>query len=134
MIDREEQKRQVNELYKQNLSLSEIARRVGIAHTTARRWVIEEGNYENRTGTTQSTIIALYKEGKGSIQIALDMGLTRTYVLAVLKDAKIEIDENLKEQDELQYAENKLANITLEKMIIDGIKYEDVTPLIFIEG
>lgn len=130
MIDREKQKKQVKELYKQNLSFTEIEKRVGITHTTARRWLIEMGVYENRNVTTQSNIIEMYKAGKGSIEIAMDLGLTRTYVLAVLKDKKIKTDEETKVDD----LESRLANITLEKMMIDGVVYEDVTPLIFAEG
>ena len=130
MIDREKQKKQVKELYKQKLSFTEIEKRVGITHTTARRWLIQMGLYENRNVTTQSNIIEMYKSGKGSIEIAMDLGLTRTYVLAVLKDKKIKTDEETKVDD----LESSLANITLEKMMIDGVMYEDVTPLIFAEG
>ena len=128
-MHKKEQKKQVIELSKQNLTQSEIARIVGVSHTTVRRWLNEKG-INNKVGISQSSTIAkMYEEGKGSIQIAMELGLTRTYVLAILKDKKIKIDEEVKKDDE----ETKLANIKLEKMIIDGVLYEDVMPLIFAE-
>lgn len=128
-MHKKEQKKQVIELSKQNLTQSEIARIVGVSHTTVRRWLNENG-INNKVGISQSSTIAkMYEEGKGSIQIAMELGLTRTYVLAILKDKKIKIDEEVKKDDE----ETKLANIKLEKMIIDGVLYEDVMPLIFAE-
>ena len=128
-MHKKEQKKQVIELSKQNLTQSEIARIVGVSHTTVRRWLNENG-INNKVGISQSSTIAkMYEEGKGSIQIAMELGLTRTYVLAILKDKKIKIDEEVKKDDE----ETKLANITLEKMMIDGVLYEDVMPLIFAE-
>lgn len=128
-MHKKEQKKQVIELSKQNLTQSEIARIIGVSHTTVRRWLNENG-INNKVGISQSSTIAkMYEEGKGSIQIAMELGLTRTYVLAILKDKKIKIDEEVKKDDE----ETKLANIKLEKMIIDGVLYEDVMPLIFAE-
>ena len=133
MVDRSEQKNQVMELCKQNLTQTEIAKRVGVSITTVRRWIKETGT-KNKVGVSQSNLIKrMYEEGKGSIQIAMDLGLTRTYVLAVLKDKNIKTDEETVKKN-TDDEENRLVNRTLEKMMIDGVMYEDVMPLIFAEG
>ena len=59
-MHKKEQKKQVIELSKQNLTQSEIARIVGVSNTTVRRWLNENG-INNKVGISQSSIIAKKK-------------------------------------------------------------------------
>lgn len=121
----------VEEMYLNNMGVTEIARELGCATSTISSHVRELGirrvekDYEDE-------ILKMLQEGKTNIEIGSELGICPTRVTKVRKKYGMErsafivyeedlIDENTK------YADNR---IVLEKLTIDGKQYTDITQLL----
>ena len=132
-MNKEDMMIKAGELYKNGNTLAEIAKKLDISISTARKYVICMGYNTNKQRNLTENILKLHEEGRNTNEIACMLDCSKTTVLDTLKQngfgRKKSMNEEEKEQN-LNFAEDRLANLVLEKVIIDGIYYEDITPLL----
>ena len=132
-MNKEDKMIKAGELYKAGNTLTEIANQLDISISTARKYVICMGYNTNKKRNLTVNILKLYGEGRNTNEIACMLDCSKTTVLDTLRQngfgRKTSRNEEEKEQN-LNFAEDRLANLVLEKVIIDGICYEDITPLL----
>ena len=125
---KKERQKQVREMFLQNISTTEIANNLGASPSTVRKDIRQLGIRKDKT-FIDGKIIRMHLEGSSHIEIGFEVNLSPTYVGKILKkygysrEARTEdslIDKNTK------YAKNR---VVLEKIIINGKKYTDITPV-----
>ncbi len=122
----------VGEMYKNGQDVDNIAKELQLSVHTVRKYLKDLGFNKRNTEKLKRNIFKLYGEGYNTNQIAYELDCSVKTVSTVLKENGLGkqyargneclIDENTK------YAED-LANILLEKIMIDGKMYEDITPI-----
>ena len=121
----------VEEMYLNNMGVTEIAMELGCAVSTISSHVRELG-IRRVEKDHEEEILKMLQEGKTNIEIGKKLGICPTRVTKVRKKYGMErsafivyeedlIDENTK------YADN---SIVLEKVTIDGKQYTDITQLL----
>ena len=121
----------VEEMYLNNMGVTEIAMELGCAVSTISSHVRELG-IRRVEKDHEEEILKMLQEGKTNIEIGSELGICPTRVTKVRKKYGMErsafivyeedlIDENTK------YADN---SIVLEKVTIDGKQYTDITQLL----
>lgn len=121
--------KQVREMFMQNVSTAEIAKKLGVSYNTIKRDIQELDLRKDRT-FIDGQIIRLHIEGYNHMEIGFEVDLSPSYVGKILKkygygrEARTEdnlVDENTK------YADN---SVVLEKVTIDGKQYTDITQML----
>ena len=131
---KKERLEQVREMYSQNMRVTEIAKALGCGSSTVSGYIAELGIRRDTTDRTEfeNEIIRLHEEGLNGPQIGNKVGLSQSSVNKILRkhglgrhrvNAK-DIMENLN----LKYAKD-YSNVVLEKIMIDGKWYTDITPI-----
>lgn len=121
----------VEEMYLNNMGVTEIAMELGCAVSTISSHVRELG-IRREEKDYEEEILKMLQEGKTNVEIGRVLGICPTRVTKVRKKYGMErsafivyeedlIDENTK------YADN---SIVLEKVTIDGKQYTDITQLL----
>lgn len=131
---KKERLEQVREMYSQNMRVTEIAKALGCGSSTVSGYIAELGIRRDNTYKTkvEDEIIRLHKEGLNGQQIANEIGCSQSWANKILRKcgfgryrAKTEdIMENLN----LKYTKD-YSNVVLEKIMIDGKWYTDITPI-----
>ena len=132
---KKERLKRVQEMFSQNMKITDMAKELGCGISTVSGYLKELGIKETRTAVLTQKIKEMYSVGKTISQICFELEVSNTFVRTVLKKcgyrkshySKTEID--LINEDK-KFAEDRLANLTLEKMLVDGVMYEDVTPIL----
>ena len=130
---KKERLKQVREMYSQNMRVTEIAKVLGCASSTVSGYIAELGIGRGRENTVvENEIVRLHEEGLNGPQIAKKIGCSQAWANKVLRKygfgrrrAKTEdIMENLN----IRYAKDN-SNVVLEKIMIGGKWYTDITPI-----
>lgn len=131
---KKERLEQVREMYSQNMRVTEIAKALGCGSSTVSGYIAELGIRRDDTAKTEvvNEIIRLHEEGLNGPQIANRVGRSPSSVNKILRKygfgrhrAKT---EDIMESLNISYAKDT-SNIVLEKMMIGGKWYTDITPI-----
>lgn len=133
--EKREKVERAGQMYERGMNVTEIAQKLGCALSTASLYLKESGVKKNRTAELVQKITEMYAGGATISKIKKELGISNTFIMSVLKKKGLRkriyfqseidlIDENTK------FAEDRLANFTPEKMLVDGVMYEDVTPIL----
>lgn len=131
---KKERLEQVREMYSQNMRVTEIAKALGCGSSTVSGYIAELGIRRDDTAKTEvvNEIIRLHEEGLNGTQIGNKVGRSPSSVNKILRKygfgryrAKT---EDIMESLNISYAKDT-SNIVLEKMMIGGKWYTDITPI-----
>ena len=121
-------------MYEEGVSVSQMANELGCAISTASEYLKELGIKQEKTAKLTEQIKRKYKAGKKLKHISDELNVSETFVRSTLKKLGIHkkvflcSEENLINENTI-FAEDRFADILLEKVMIDGKMYEDITPI-----
>ena len=124
----------IRKMYEDGVSVSQMASELGCAISTASEYLKELGIKQERTAKLTEQIKKKYKAGKKIKHISAELNVSETFVRTTLKKWGLNkrlffcSEENLIDEN-TKFAEDRLANLVLEKVLIDGKMYEDITPI-----
>ena len=122
----------VYEMYSEGITITEIAKELGLGVSTVSGYIKELG-IKRIPKDYEEEILKLLEEGKGNFQICKELGITSDKVTKVRKKHGIGSRYYVCEEDLIdentQYAKD-YSKVKLEKIIINGKVYEDITPIL----
>ena len=133
MHTREERMRIAVDLFKSGKTYVQIAQELDISIATVSNYISYLGLKPQRAKDLPYRIIKLHNEGLNTAQIAYELECSKSTVLDILRQngygrQRSKTMDDLINED-TQYAVD-LNNRPLERIVEDGIKYIDITPLI----
>lgn len=122
-MDKIERMKKAGELYKTGMLMQDIAKELGVHPSTVSKDITMLG-LRKKSETITNKILQLHNKGMNKVQISQELGVSKTYVRAVLRDKGLvstysKTEKNLIDENTV-YAEDRLANAVLEKVMIDG--------------
>ena len=122
----------VKEMYLNNMTVTEIARELGCGVSTISSHVKELG-FRREDKDYEEEILKLLEEGKNNKQIIKELGICSDRIKKVRRKYGIGNRNSFVQEEDLidentKYAED-YSNVKLEKIIINGKVYEDITPI-----
>ena len=122
----------VKEMYLNNMTVTEIARELGCGVSTISSYVKELG-IRREDKDYEEEILKLLEEGKNNKQIIKELGICSKRIAKVRRKYGIGARKSFIQEEDLidentKYAED-YSNVKLEKIIINGKVYEDITPI-----
>ena len=136
-MKKQEKMQKTKELVEQGKNASEIAKILNCSVSGISKYMAEMGIRPKRSESLRFKIMRLHNLGLTNAQIAYELEVPHSYVLSTLRDNGYgrhysKTEDNLINENTV-YAENRLKNLVFEKVVHDGIRYEDVTELIFLQ-
>lgn len=130
---KKERMERVREMYLQNMTITEISKELGCGLSTVSEYVKEMGIKKSKTKEdrikVELEILRLHTEDLNDCQIAQKVGCSQSWVNKILRKngiwrKKSKYGGNLADTN-IRYAKD----IVLEKIMIGGKLYTDITPI-----
>lgn len=132
--EKKERLEKIRQMYEEGMSVSNMAKELGCSISTASECLKESGIKEKKTKENTKKVQEMYSAGKTTMQICDELKVTTTFVRNVIKKSGLGTRDVFHPEKDLInentiFAVDRLANIVLEKVMIDGKMYEDITPI-----
>ena len=136
-MKKQEKMQKTKELVEQGKNASEIARILNCSVSGISKYMDEMGIRPKRPESMRVKIMRLHNLGLTNSQIAYELEVPHSYVLATLRDNGYgrhysKTEDNLINENTV-YAVDRRKNLVLEKVVVDGVNYVDITELIFLQ-
>ena len=132
--EKKERLERIRQMYEEGMSVTNMAKELGCGISTASECLRELGIKEKKIKENTIKAQEMYKEGKTTTQISCELKVSITFVRNALKKCGLGTRDVFHPEKDLInestiFAEDRLANLVLEKVMIDGKMYEDITPI-----